>query len=129
MGDRSYACFTILGDKVPDVLQDNDVVERRERSTVVEVYATVGGGFEEIEALTRQGVTFVAHWEGYVGAYPPGLTVHHAGRRVDFYTVEDAPALRCFGGQFPSEKEVARFRDDLEFYREVRDLLRGRGET
>ncbi len=129
MGDRSYACFTILGDKVPDVLQDNDGVEHWGCSTRVEIHSAVGGGFEEIEALTHQGETFVAHWEGYVGAYPSGLTAHHAGRRVDFWTVEDAPALRCFGGQFPSEKEVARFRDDLKFYREVRDLLRGRGET
>lgn len=128
MSDRSYACFTILGDKVPDVLQDNDGVEHRGCSTVIEDYAAVGGGYEKIEALTHSGVTFVAHWEGYVGAYPPGLTVHHAGRRVDLYTVEDAPALRCFGGQFPSEREVAKFKSDLKFYREVLNLLRGREE-
>lgn len=128
MSDRSYACFTILGDKVPDVLQDGDSVEHRGCSTVIEDYAAVGGGYDEIEELVAQGVTFVAHWEGHVGAYPPGMTIHHAGRRVDFYTVEDAPALRCFGGQFPSEEEVARFRDDLRFYQEVRDLLRGRRE-
>lgn len=128
MSDRSYTCFTILGDKIPDVLQEKDGVDHLECSTRIEIFEAVGGGFYEIDELTRAGVTFVAHWEGVIGSYHPGLTAHHAGRRVDFWTAEDAPALRCVGGRFPPENEVAKFKDDLEFYRRVRDLLSGRGE-
>lgn len=127
MSDRSHVVFRVLGHEVPPCLQDNDDCERDEFSTRIEIHQSVGGGFDEIEQLIRDNVTFSAFWEGVVGAYPEGLTYHHTGRRVDFASSEGVVCLRCPAGEWPSDHEITRFKADLEFRHYVKGLLYGRG--